>query len=115
MGALENVGERRREILQVHRLVRNEEELGQRKLPLAQDAKGGRHGFPLVALLDDRRRQRMVARLAVGPEIFARRNDEGKERREQLLEQVADEEALLTGLSHHGGWIDGVPPVGDLL
>jgi hypothetical protein len=42
MGPLQDVGEHGPEILEVHGTVGHQEELGQRELPFAQDAEGGR-------------------------------------------------------------------------
>ena len=110
VGAREDVLEGRPEVAQVHRPVGHEQELGERELALAQDAEGRGHGLALVALLDHRRGQRVVAGLAVGPEARTAGHHQREERREQLLEEVADEEVLLPRLAHHGGGVDRVAP-----
>ena len=57
------------------------------------------------------RAERVIAGFAVGPEILDGRHDQREQRRQQLLQQVADEEVLLPRLADHRGGIDRVAPV----
>ena len=107
--------ERRPEVLQVDSLIGHQEELRQRQLPFAEDPKGAGHRFARVALLHDGGGQRVITRFAVGPELLDGRHDHWKQRRQQFLQQIADEEVLLSRLPDHGGRKDGVVPPGDTL
>ena len=95
--------ERLSKIAHVDVPIRDEQELRQRELPFAEDPERAGHRLALVALLDDGGRERVVAGLAVRPEPFDRGHDERKERRQQVLQQVADEEVLLPRLADDGG------------
>jgi hypothetical protein len=55
----------------------------------------------------------VVAGLAVGPEVLHVRHHDREQRREQLLQVVADEEVLLAGLADHGRRPDRVLAVGE--
>ena len=85
IGAGQHVLERGAEVLQVHPLIRQQDELGERQLPFAQDAKRAGHGLALVPLLDHRSRQRVVAGLAVRPQLLHRRHHQREQRRQQFL------------------------------
>src|ERR1044071_1621662 len=108
---LEHVLARRLEVAQFHVAVGDEQELGERQLPFAQDAERARHRLPRIALLHHRGAQRVVAGLAIGPQLLHRGHHQRKERRQQLLQQIADEEVLLPRLPHHRRRIDRVPAV----
>ena len=88
-----------RKFLQVHVPVGHEQELGERQLPFAEDPERAGHRLARVALLDDRRGQRVIAGLAVRPEPLDRRHHQREQRRQQLLQQIADEEILLPRLA----------------
>ncbi len=87
-------------IPKVDRSISHEKELGQPELALAEHPEGRLHRLAAIALAHDRGGEGMVAGLAVGPQVLDRRHDHGEQRREQLLEQVADVKVLLTRLSH---------------
>ena len=53
----------------------------------------------------------MIARFAVRPELLHRRHHQWEKRRQQVLQQVADEEVLLPRLADHGRWKDCVASV----
>ena len=108
MRARQDVLERRPEVLHVNVLIGDEQELGQRQLPFAEDPERARHRLAAVALLDDRRGQRVIAGLAVRPQLLDRRHDQREQRRQQLLQQIADEEILLPRLADDGRRIDRV-------
>ena len=55
-----------------------------------------------------RARERVVAGLAIRPQLLDRGHHQWKERREQLLQQIADEEVLLARLAHNGGRKKGI-------
>ena len=107
--------ERCPEVLHINVLVGDEKEFPQRELTLAENAERARHGFAPVPLLDDRRGQRVIAGLAVRPEPLDSGHHEREERRQQLLQQIADEEVLLPWLADDGGRIDRVGPMRDPL
>ena len=61
-----------------------------------------------VSFPDDRRGQRMKTGLAVAPQIANRRHHERKQRRQQLLQIIADKKIFLTRLADDRRRIDRV-------
>jgi hypothetical protein len=112
--AREHVLEGCAEVAQVHRPVRDQEELGERELALAEDAEGRGHGLALVALLHDSRGERVVTGLSVRPQVHHPRHHEGEQGRKQLLEQVAEVEVLLPRLAHDGGRVDRIASMAEV-
>ena len=102
MRAREQVFERRAEVLQIDRLVGGKQELRQRQLAFAEDPEGAGHRLARVAIADDRRGERVVAGLAVRPQVAHAGHHQREQRRQQFLKQVADEEVLLARLADDG-------------
>ncbi len=103
------------EVREIDVAIGDQQKLRQRQLPFTEDAKGAGHRLSPVPLLHDRRGEGMVTSLPVRPEASDGRHDQRKERREQLLEQVSDEEIFLPRLTNHRSREDGVASVGQTL
>ena len=99
------------EVAQIDRPVGQEQELRQGELAFPQDAEARDHRLALVALAHDRRGQRVVTRLAVAPQADDRGHDDGEERRQELLQVVAEVEILLARLADDGRGEERVAPV----
>src|SRR5256714_10171165 len=97
--AREDVLEEYGEVSEVLRRVGEDEELREREVALAEYAEGRDERLARVALAHDRRAARVESGLAVSPEVAHARHDEWEERREKVLQGVADEEAFLPRLS----------------
>src|ERR1051325_11991247 len=87
------------EVPQIDMAIGEQQELRQRELPFTEDSEGARHCLASVPLLHDRRRQRVITGFSVRPETFYRGHDEREQRRQPLLQQIADVEVLLSRLS----------------
>jgi hypothetical protein len=72
--------ERRAEVAEVHVLIREQQELRERQLPFSEDPERAGHRLARVPLLHDRAGERVVAGLAVRPQLLHRRHHERKER-----------------------------------
>jgi hypothetical protein len=112
--AREQVLQRGAEVFQVDGLVRRDEELRQRELTLAEDPERRRHRFARVAVAHDGTGERVIAGLAVRPQIPHAWHDEREQRRQELLQEVADVEVLLSRLANDRGRVDRVPAPGEL-
>ena len=111
IGARQHVFQRRSEVAQVHVLIGDKQELLQGQLPLAQNAEGACHGFAAVPLFDDRAGQRVISRLAIRPEVQHGGHDQWEQRRQQVLQEVANKKILLSGFAHHRRGINRVAAV----
>src|ERR1041385_1627465 len=103
--------ERRLEVPQIDMAIGEQQELRQRELSFTQDSEGARHRLASVALLHDRRGEGVITRLPARPETFDGGHDEREKRRQQLLQQVAYVEILLTRFADNGRRVDRVGPM----
>src|SRR6185436_13455952 len=83
------------------------------KLTFAENAKTGDESFARVTFLDHCGTQRMETSFAVRPEIAYAGHHQRKQRRQQLLQIVADEEVFLSRLANNSCWIDRVAAMKD--
>ena len=111
----EDVFKQRFEVPKFLLLVGQQQKFGESQLPFAEYPETGRQGLACVPLFHNCRRERMKSRLPIAPQVAHRGHYQRKDRRQQRLEVIADEEILLSGFPHNGRGIDCVAPVIDRL
>src|SRR5437016_14160997 len=101
------------EIAEVHRRVGEDQELRERQLPFTQNTKARNQSLARITLAYYCCSQRMKSRFTITPQMTHTRHHQWKQRREERLQIITEEEVLLPGLAHNCRGIDCITTMKD--